>query len=68
MLSKSRTTLRTGKSLSKSDLLDEVIRFIIKENIPVVKVESPHLKRLLEGMCMIIICYYDLKLPQNQHS
>lgn len=40
---------RTAKKLTKSELLYEVLRFIIKENIPVVKVESPHLKRLLGG-------------------
>lgn len=50
ILTKSRSSLPKGrKPFLKTDLLDEVLRFIIKENIPVAKIESPHLKRLLEG-------------------
>lgn len=34
---------------SKEGILNEVLRFFINEMIPLKKVESPHLKRLLIG-------------------
>lgn len=43
------TSAKSNQKLSKAELLDLLIRFIIKDNIPVSKVESPHLKRLIEG-------------------
>lgn len=53
--SMSRSSPRAGNRLTKLQLLDEVLHFVIKENIPVRKVESPHLKRLLAGTQLIDI-------------
>lgn len=33
--------------LSYNELRDEVLQFLIKENLPLHKLESPHLKRLI---------------------
>lgn len=38
-----------GSGLKMDKILDEVVRFFLNEMIPLKKVESPHLKRLLLG-------------------
>lgn len=34
---------------------DEVVNFLIKEALPLNKAESPHLKRLIDGMLYVIL-------------
>lgn len=49
------STSRNSSRITKSTVLDEVLRFFVNENIPLHKVESPHLKRLLLGAYLIRI-------------
>lgn len=35
--------------MTKDKIFDEIVRFFVNEFIPLQKVESPHLKRLLLG-------------------
>lgn len=44
-------------SISKPAVLNEVIRFFVNEMVPLKKVESPHLKRLLLGVYCILLGY-----------
>lgn len=54
-LSKSSSkSSRRGKPMAKKELLDEVLRFMIKDDLSIVKVRSPHLKRLLQGNLIAI--------------
>lgn len=36
-------------NMTKDKIFDEIVRFFVNEMIPLKKVESPHLKRLLLG-------------------
>lgn len=38
-----------GSASKKNQILDEIVRFFLNEMIPLAKVESPHLKRLMLG-------------------
>lgn len=41
------------KFLSYESIRDEVLRFLLKENLPLHKIESNHLKRLILSKCCL---------------